>query len=151
MTLLSVVRCLAGFFSFVIPEPISVVSSSTPRPLMSIPNETQEVLTLREIELILSSVALDWAPLRSTTACGGCGARFATPTLEPLYVRIHCRRCGKVFCARCSRRRARLPGHADGRPVVVCNNCYNVLNGSEEEFEDLTIVEDFDEDKGNWK
>ena len=135
------------------PEPISVVSS-TPRPIMSMPNEpTQEdeILTLRDIEMILSSVALDWAPLRSTHACGGCGARFATPTLEPLYVRIHCRRCGKVFCARCSRRRARLPGHSEGRPVVVCNNCYNLLNGSEEEeeeFEDLAIVE-VDEEDGN--
>ena len=60
-----------------------------------------------------------WLPDHLSTGCAGCGAKFG------LFLRRHhCRKCGLVFCAECSRGRAPLPEFGYLKAVRVCRKCF---------------------------
>ncbi|KAI1898043.1 hypothetical protein AGOR_G00068260 [Albula goreensis] len=61
-----------------------------------------------------------WVPDSACDHCTGCHAPFTL-----LRRRHHCRRCGKIFCARCSPNEAPLPCLGQHTPVRVCNHCFN--------------------------
>lgn len=65
-----------------------------------------------------------WAPQRNSSSCNRCHERFS------LLKRSHrCRQCGYLFCQKCSRFRAALPGHT--HKSRVCETCFpKVLSGS---------------------
>jgi len=71
-----------------------------------------------------ASSADRWAPQRSSSSCNRCHERFS------LLKRSHrCRQCGYLFCQKCSRFRAALPGHT--HKSRVCETCFpKVLSGS---------------------
>ena len=62
-----------------------------------------------------------WVPDADADACHGCGA----PIVTGLFFsgKHHCRRCGGVFCASCSRQRRPLPASGYFEPVRVCDAC----------------------------
>lgn len=60
-----------------------------------------------------------WMPDEVTANCMDCNAHFTL-----LRRRHHCRRCGKIFCARCSAHSITLPRYGHYKPVRVCNSCF---------------------------
>ncbi len=106
-----------------------------------------------EVRRMLNSVALDWTPLRHCVACAACGVTLSGANDAGGRRRTHCRRCGRVFCQRCSLHRDRLPGHHQeanegsvttaAAAVAVCNACHKALNSEERtcccySYEDMT-------------
>ncbi|KAI8816857.1 uncharacterized protein EV422DRAFT_272286 [Fimicolochytrium jonesii] len=67
-----------------------------------------------------------WKPDQHSMGCDACGQRFTF-----LFRRHHCRRCGGVFCLRCSSHSIRLDQdcqyHPSGALSRVCTTCYNIL------------------------
>ncbi|KAJ0398553.1 hypothetical protein P43SY_003382 [Pythium insidiosum] len=58
-----------------------------------------------------------WAPQYTSSACNNCHERFS------LLKRSHrCRRCGYLFCQKCSRFKAQLAGHT--HKSRVCEKCF---------------------------
>ncbi|XP_076306250.1 zinc finger FYVE-type containing 26 spastizin isoform X2 [Tachypleus tridentatus] len=61
----------------------------------------------------------EWVPDNQVTVCMACSAvRFST-----INRRHHCRRCGRVVCADCSKYKLQVEGYG-GNPVKVCEDCY---------------------------
>ncbi|XP_077501953.1 lateral signaling target protein 2 homolog [Amblyomma americanum] len=60
-----------------------------------------------------------WMPDELTANCMDCNAHFTL-----LRRRHHCRRCGKIFCSRCSAHSITLPRYGHYKPVRVCNSCF---------------------------
>uniref|UniRef100_L7M207 Putative zinc finger fyve domain protein n=1 Tax=Rhipicephalus pulchellus TaxID=72859 RepID=L7M207_RHIPC len=60
-----------------------------------------------------------WMPDEFTSNCMDCNAHFTL-----LRRRHHCRRCGKIFCSRCSAHSITLPRYGHYKPVRVCNSCF---------------------------
>ncbi|EAL64291.1 hypothetical protein DDB_G0286231 [Dictyostelium discoideum AX4] len=59
--------------------------------------------------------------------CHNCHKCKASFTL--LNRRHHCRRCGLVFCNRCSSNEAKIPQlNYNFVPVRVCDECYRMVN-----------------------
>lgn len=66
--------------------------------------------------------AAPWIPDKATDICMRCTqTRFSTITR-----RHHCRKCGFVVCAECSRERFLLP-RLSPKPLRVCSLCYREL------------------------
>lgn len=62
-----------------------------------------------------------WVPDRASAICMRCCARFSLAQR-----RHHCRRCGFVVCAACSKARFLIP-HISPKPVRVCRPCHGSL------------------------
>lgn len=60
-----------------------------------------------------------WLPDELTASCMDCSAHFTL-----LRRRHHCRKCGKIFCSRCSSHSISLPHYGHSKPVRVCNACF---------------------------
>ncbi|KAJ8938721.1 hypothetical protein NQ318_005575 [Aromia moschata] len=84
-----------------------------------------ELPSVEEISKELDSVAMDWKPLRNATECS------CSLALDQLSKKIHCRKCGDIFCQRCIAKQVALPGHASQTPVPVCKPCLDVLTNAE--------------------
>ncbi|XP_053684034.1 myotubularin-related protein 8 isoform X2 [Sabethes cyaneus] len=67
----------------------------------------------------LTSVAVEWKPLRSVSNCPSCSIPF-----DQISKKNHCWKCGNVFCSRCIDKTVALAGHNSGSLVPVCRNCY---------------------------
>ena len=80
------------------------------------------ILTVEDVMSQLTSVSVDWQPLRGSHECV-CGYPFD----GNLDRRTHCRRCGRLFCNRCVVQKAVLPGHESKKPTPVCNDCHKAL------------------------
>ncbi|KAM4678074.1 lateral signaling target protein 2 homolog [Discoglossus pictus] len=63
----------------------------------------------------------EWVPDNGCSQCMSCRAPF-----NLVRRRHHCRRCGKIFCSRCSSYTASLPPFWNTQPVRVCSHCYHV-------------------------
>merc|ERR1712226_1281323 len=63
-----------------------------------------------------------WIPDMSCTSCQICGKDF-----KCCRRRHHCRACGELVCAPCSRYRVPLVVMGYVSPVRICNTCQNVL------------------------
>eukprot|EP00795_Rhopilema_esculentum_P011530 gene11530-21751_t len=79
-----------------------------------------------------------WVPDDRVKECHDCKQKFTS-----IRRRHHCRACGNIFCAGCTRNRLRLPYLGYQHPERVCDRCYvNVsryLAGeNEDEFEVIT-------------
>ncbi|XP_064465654.1 lateral signaling target protein 2 homolog isoform X2 [Ornithodoros turicata] len=61
--------------------------------------------------------APSWLPDELISNCMECSVQFTI-----LRRRHHCRRCGKIFCSRCSSNTLCLPHYV--KPVRVCNSCF---------------------------
>jgi len=59
-----------------------------------------------------------WKPDSSCTQCEECNLPFTL-----FRRRHHCRRCGGIFCAKCSAGRVALPDRGYATPVRVCGSC----------------------------
>lgn len=60
-----------------------------------------------------------WMPDEFASNCMDCNAHFTM-----LRRKHHCRRCGKIFCSRCSAHSITLPRYGHYKPVRVCNSCF---------------------------
>lgn len=45
----------------------------------------------------------------------------------------HCRCCGQLFCQKCSSKKSTIPKFGIEKPVRVCDNCCNILEGKADE------------------
>lgn len=65
-----------------------------------------------------------WMPDSASASCMLCHAKFTL-----LFRRHHCRRCGRLCCAECSKRKAKIPNHPryEVRTTRVCCQCFPVL------------------------
>ena len=64
-----------------------------------------------------------WIPDEAVRKCGKCAAAFTL-----LRRKHHCRKCGGVFCGKCSRNRMALPDLGYDAAVRVCDGCSGVRN-----------------------
>lgn len=91
-----------------------------------------------------------WERDEEVTVCNGCRRRFTF-----ILRRHHCRKCGRIFCDRCSSRRAPLDAAdiaydpafeesiAPGLPQRVCDPCFNELNaGVPARYQTAGVVDD---------
>ncbi|XP_006887889.1 PREDICTED: pleckstrin homology domain-containing family F member 1 [Elephantulus edwardii] len=75
--------------------------------------------------------AAPWIPDKATDICMRCTqTRFSALTR-----RHHCRQCGFVVCAECSRERFLLP-RLSSKPLRVCSLCYRMLAAQKLEEEE---------------
>ncbi|BFU18531.1 Rho guanine nucleotide exchange factor, putative [Entamoeba histolytica HM-1:IMSS-B] len=70
-----------------------------------------------EEELSDNEAAPTWIPDDNVLDCMNCHSKFTL-----LNRRHHCRKCGRVLCAECTKRRVVIP-HISSKPVRVCENC----------------------------
>lgn len=61
-----------------------------------------------------------WVPDQDVVQCGGCNAPFTL-----FRRRHHCRACGHIFCAECSKFTKDLTCWGYNGPVRVCRSCHN--------------------------
>ncbi|XP_053686720.1 RUN and FYVE domain-containing protein 2 [Sabethes cyaneus] len=66
-----------------------------------------------------------WTPDKVVTNCKGCDKEFGMTRRKH-----HCRHCGSIFCSNCSEHVAVIPGEANGKPVRVCDSCWQRLASS---------------------
>ncbi|XP_055524681.1 RUN and FYVE domain-containing protein 2 isoform X3 [Wyeomyia smithii] len=66
-----------------------------------------------------------WTPDRVVSNCKGCEKEFSITRRKH-----HCRHCGNIFCSNCSEHVAVIPGEANGKPVRVCDSCWQRLASS---------------------
>eukprot|EP00058_Branchiostoma_floridae_P010550 XP_002596038.1 hypothetical protein BRAFLDRAFT_202950 [Branchiostoma floridae] len=64
----------------------------------------------------------NWTKDEGVDSCTACGLRFSLTERKH-----HCRNCGQVFCARCSRYQSEIRSLRVTTPVRVCQACYNIL------------------------
>ncbi|KAF0765430.1 myotubularin-related protein 3 isoform X1 [Aphis craccivora] len=62
-----------------------------------------------------------WVPDHAVTQCMSCDNKFWLGRRKH-----HCRSCGKIFCADCSRNLVPLPAEQLYEPVRVCEPCFSV-------------------------
>jgi hypothetical protein len=60
-----------------------------------------------------------WAPDSAASACAQCDKTFSFRVR-----RQHCRRCGQVFCGKCTKGRAVIPGSGTEQGHRVCDRCH---------------------------
>ncbi|CAF0761899.1 unnamed protein product, partial [Didymodactylos carnosus] len=60
-----------------------------------------------------------WVKDETFDSCKGCSIRFSFQQRKH-----HCRNCGQLFCARCSRYETEIPRMKIYKPVRVCKQCY---------------------------
>ncbi|KAL4226024.1 FYVE [Mactra antiquata] len=72
---------------------------------------------------LLGTSAPYWVKDEEVTMCMACQDRFTA-----LKRRHHCRACGKVFCAKCSSKKAQLQ-YDNNQVNRVCQKCFDILNG----------------------
>ncbi|KAG5889272.1 hypothetical protein JTB14_007034 [Gonioctena quinquepunctata] len=92
-------------------------------------NAYKVVGELTDMELLakeVDSVAIDWKPMRNTNECS------CSLTLDQLSKKMHCRKCGDIFCQRCITKKVALPGHVSQKPVPVCKPCYDTITNDSE-------------------
>ena len=65
-----------------------------------------------------------WVPDHAATHCARCHASFWAATRKH-----HCRKCGRVFCGKCSNFFAPVPDENLHESVRVCANCFDRLDG----------------------
>lgn len=89
----------------------------------------QEITTLgkREVrgiscggEHTCATLATEWLQDRETTGCMLCRTAFTMTTR-----RHHCRKCGGIFCAKCSAKKITLLKLGFVQPVRVCDSCFS--------------------------
>ncbi|XP_058804217.1 WD repeat and FYVE domain-containing protein 3 isoform X1 [Phymastichus coffea] len=69
------------------------------------------------------NIADHWLKDEGVDSCVGCGVKFT------LYERRHhCRNCGQVFCAKCSRFVSKIARLGIVKPVRVCQGCHSMLH-----------------------
>ncbi|KAJ8022395.1 WD repeat and FYVE domain-containing protein 3 [Holothuria leucospilota] len=66
-----------------------------------------------------------WIRDESGDNCTACKTKF-TMTER----RHHCRNCGKLFCAKCSRFEAEIPRYRANKAIRVCQSCFITLNSA---------------------
>ncbi|XP_058813532.1 RUN and FYVE domain-containing protein 2 isoform X5 [Topomyia yanbarensis] len=66
-----------------------------------------------------------WTPDKVVSNCRGCDKEFSITRRKH-----HCRHCGSIFCSNCSEHVAVIPGEANGKPVRVCDSCWQKLASS---------------------
>lgn len=64
-----------------------------------------------------------WVPDEHARVCRDCGLGFTV-----LRRRHHCRACGQVYCADCSKHRMALPHFGYSTQERVCDACFEKLN-----------------------
>merc|ERR1712087_214355 len=60
-----------------------------------------------------------WIDNKDVTQCPKCSVRFSYRER-----RHHCRKCGGIFCEKCSKKRMQLQELGYSRKVRVCDNCF---------------------------
>ena len=65
-----------------------------------------------------------WVPDHAATHCARCQSPFWVATRKH-----HCRKCGKVFCGKCSNFFTPVPDENLHESVRVCANCFDRLDG----------------------
>ncbi|KAI6240151.1 hypothetical protein M3Y99_00502200 [Aphelenchoides fujianensis] len=75
--------------------------------------EVQESISLPTI------TGVEWVPDSECDNCVACGSPFTF-----VRRRHHCRKCGRIFCYRCSAHAISIPELGYDRPVRVCNVCF---------------------------
>nr|XP_023012952.1 myotubularin-related protein 8 [Leptinotarsa decemlineata] len=92
-------------------------------------DEHRVIGEMTNLELLASevdSVAIDWKPMRNASECS------CSLALDQFSKKMHCRKCGDIFCQRCISKSVPLPGHLSQRAVPVCKPCHeSITNGSE--------------------
>jgi len=64
-----------------------------------------------------------WDSDESTETCAACGDKFTL-----INRRHHCRRCGKIFCTKCSNKKIILLEYGYNEAERVCDKCYQLQN-----------------------
>ena len=70
----------------------------------------------------LQGQKLTWVPDNVVKQCVSCEAGFGLKTR-----RHHCRYCGRVFCAKCTKTTRAIPALGFTSPVRVCEPCDGIL------------------------
>jgi len=70
--------------------------------------------------MFISNVAPQWA---DGDCCHRCRVQF-----NVVQRKHHCRNCGQIFCAKCSKNHSIIPKYGIEKPVRVCEDCYEKLN-----------------------
>ncbi|XP_038104614.1 RUN and FYVE domain-containing protein 2 isoform X2 [Culex quinquefasciatus] len=66
-----------------------------------------------------------WTPDKGVSNCKGCEKEFSITRRKH-----HCRHCGAIFCSSCSEHTAVILGESGGKPVRVCDVCWQRLASS---------------------
>jgi len=72
--------------------------------------------------MFVAEVAPEWLDGHD---CYSCRSKFTTLTRKH-----HCRKCGQVFCAKCSSKTAAIPKFGIDKAVRVCDYCHGQLQGT---------------------
>lgn len=90
-------------------------------PLRGQDKVSAELLDMDLLAKEVDSVAIDWKTLRNANECS------CSLSLDQLSKKMHCRKCGDVFCQRCITKKVALPGHLSQIPVPVCKPCFDTV------------------------
>lgn len=72
--------------------------------------------------MFVAEVAPEWA---DGNECFSCRCRFSLTNRKH-----HCRKCGQIFCGKCSSKQAAIPKFGIVKPVRVCDFCFGQLEGT---------------------
>eukprot|EP01103_Thecamoeba_quadrilineata_P013550 TRINITY_DN3796_c0_g1_i2.p1 TRINITY_DN3796_c0_g1~~TRINITY_DN3796_c0_g1_i2.p1 ORF type:complete len:262 (+),score=28.21 TRINITY_DN3796_c0_g1_i2:27-788(+) len=64
----------------------------------------------------------DWVPDSSAKQCNNCSSEFTFANR-----RHHCRKCGQIFCAKCTANKIQLSDLRYHDPVRVCESCFKSM------------------------
>lgn len=79
-----------------------------------------------------------WVPDHLVDRCSDCQAPFS------LFLRKHhCRACGQIFCAECSRRTIEVPHVDPKRPLRVCQQCHDDIRRQGQAAQQAKMIADF--------
>ena len=99
------------------------------------PHNLRSVTSMMSDSTTGSYVEMDkdlWATDASSSVCGGCNKEFGV-----FRRRHHCRRCGHIFCSKCSSYKFKLVDPCDKQaklePKRVCHSCHQLLNAQGED------------------
>ncbi|CAH1963252.1 unnamed protein product [Acanthoscelides obtectus] len=84
-------------------------------------SKAEDALDVDAIKEEINSVAIDWKQARNAKECS------CSLTLDQLSKKMHCRKCGNIFCQRCITKKSVLPGHVSQIPVPVCKPCFDSI------------------------
>lgn len=80
------------------------------------------------------SVPPPWIPDSWVSHCTQCAKAFSR-----LNRKHHCRACGRIFCRKCSSKRARIPQLYNFKYVRVCSRCHAMLMDRHREDDDSCV------------
>eukprot|EP01029_Cantina_marsupialis_P000177 TRINITY_DN10168_c0_g1_i1.p1 TRINITY_DN10168_c0_g1~~TRINITY_DN10168_c0_g1_i1.p1 ORF type:complete len:1379 (-),score=454.82 TRINITY_DN10168_c0_g1_i1:77-3745(-) len=135
---LSVTECEATSFNVISPQKSFVVKCNSSierdRWVDDIDNAIIAIQSNRprSVAVRRQSLAPVWVPDAKAKSCSLCEKNFST-----FNRRHHCRVCGSLVCAKCSRHRQLMPGIDASKPVRVCDNCHDNDVIEEEDEEDI--------------